>query len=143
LELPDSPPAELFPAAEPAPESIGDPLGACPGDELLLEAEVSGAADGELGADDGGVLLAIPPGGGDSLPVLPVVMSPGPVFLERLLPELVSRAEFLHAARPNRGKINAMASNAFKFICSPPFVDFDSSRMAASLLFSAAPTAVN
>ena len=118
MELPDSPPAELRPAAEPAPESIGDPLGLCPGPELLLEAELSGGEDGALpGAGDAGVLLAMPPGDAVSLPERSVL-------LERFDPELLSRAVFLHAARPSRGMINAMASNVFKFMCSPPFVDF-------------------
>lgn len=50
-------------------------------------------------------------------------------FLERFVPELLS-PEFLHAASPNSGTINAMASNVFNLMCSPPFVDF----IAAELL---------
>jgi hypothetical protein len=75
--------------------------------------------------------VALPPAGpdGELLGGLPgelgeVDASPDlSVFLERFVPELLSRAEFLHAASPNSGIINAMASNAFNLMCSPPFVE--------------------
>ena len=91
-----------------------------------MEEPPLGGADGELGEVPGelGELPAMPPGADPVWPAAPVAASPDlSVFLERLVPELLS-PEFLHAASPNSGRINAMASNVFNLMCSPPFVDF-------------------
>ncbi|GEM_PF-6414559 len=130
MELPDSPPAELEPAAEPAPESIGEPEELCSDD-----ADPLGEDPGELGVGEVGELPTVPP----ELLVVPV----SPLFLERFVPELLSLALFLHAARPTSGTIAIMASNVFNDIDSPPFVEFKLQRNRCSFTSSSGAGWVN
>jgi hypothetical protein len=115
LELPDSPPAELEPADEPAPESIGEPEelwpdDAEPLDEVSEPGELGELLDGALG------LLLVAPG------------DVSPLFLERFVPELLSRALFLQAPRPRSGRTSIIARNVLNDIYPPPFMDLQRNR---------------